>query len=149
MASFADFLPARLLGQCRRFFGSLHIDTYNPNPESISFRRIFSNPSLEPNSTRLRAVSWEHHGFEREVSAQDASDRLSCWRQGTVCWRHWYRHNCLKKMLNTLQPAALGISTVFWTLSTATILLRLWSRFSIIKSFGWDDALMSAILVSS
>ncbi|RAO73352.1 uncharacterized protein BHQ10_009364 [Talaromyces amestolkiae] len=50
-------------------------------------------------------------------------------------------------MLNTLQPAALGISTVFWTLSTATIVLRLWSRLFIIKSFGWDDALMSAILV--
>ncbi|OKL58121.1 hypothetical protein UA08_06435 [Talaromyces atroroseus] len=49
--------------------------------------------------------------------------------------------------MKTLQPAANGISTVFWLLSTITICLRLWSRYFIIKNFGWDDAVMSAILV--
>ncbi|KAL1962759.1 hypothetical protein VTN77DRAFT_9213 [Rasamsonia byssochlamydoides] len=49
-------------------------------------------------------------------------------------------------MFESLRPVAYGVSTVFYILSTITILLRIYSRGFIIKSFGWDDRCMTAIL---
>jgi len=46
-----------------------------------------------------------------------------------------------------LQAACYGIVSTFFVASTITILLRIYSRGFVVKSFGWDDWCMTAILV--
>jgi hypothetical protein len=48
-------------------------------------------------------------------------------------------------MFETLQPAGYGIASVFFVISTATILLRVYSRGFVVKSIGLDDWCMFAI----
>lgn len=74
MASFADFLPARLLGQCRRFFGSLHIDTYNPNPESISFGEYSQTHRLS--QIRPGYVQWVENTTDLSVKSLRRTHRI-------------------------------------------------------------------------
>ena len=50
-------------------------------------------------------------------------------------------------MMVSLQPASYAITTAFFVLSTITIILRIYTRKYIVKSFGWDDWCMAAVLV--
>ena len=50
-------------------------------------------------------------------------------------------------MLDSLQPIGYAITTIFFMLSTTTILLRTYTRGFIVKSFGWDDWCMTVILL--
>ena len=52
-------------------------------------------------------------------------------------------------MFESLQATCYGVVTSFFVLSTITIILRIYSRGFIVKSFGWDDWCMASILVSS
>lgn len=42
----------------------------------------------------------------------------------------------------------LGITTALLVLSTLTVALRLYTRFGIVRTPGWDDALIVAAVVS-
>ncbi|KAE8444094.1 hypothetical protein EG329_000876 [Mollisiaceae sp. DMI_Dod_QoI] len=46
-----------------------------------------------------------------------------------------------------LQAACYGIVSTFFVASTFTIILRIYSRGFVVKSFGWDDWCMSSILL--
>lgn len=50
-------------------------------------------------------------------------------------------------MLDSLQTLAFVVITVFFSLATFSILLRIYSRGVVLKSFGWDDWCMTSILV--
>lgn len=52
-------------------------------------------------------------------------------------------------MFESLQPAAYGIATVFFSLGLVSIILRIYARVYIIKSFGWDDWFMVGVLFST
>ena len=52
-------------------------------------------------------------------------------------------------MFESLQATCYGVISSFFVLSTITIILRIYSRGFIVKSFGWDDGCMASILVSS
>ena len=52
-------------------------------------------------------------------------------------------------MFESLQSTCYGVISSFFVLSTITIILRIYSRGFIVKSFGWDDGCMASILVSS
>ncbi|CZR51053.1 uncharacterized protein PAC_00928 [Phialocephala subalpina] len=49
-------------------------------------------------------------------------------------------------MFDSLQSSCYGVATAFFVICTITILLRLYSRSFLVKSFGWDDWCMFAIL---
>lgn len=52
-------------------------------------------------------------------------------------------------MFESLQPTCYGVVLAFFSASTITILLRMYSRSFIVKCLGWDDWCMLAILVWS
>lgn len=52
-------------------------------------------------------------------------------------------------MFESLQPISYGVVSTFFFVSTMTILLRIYARGFIVKSFGLDDCCMFAILVRS
>ncbi|PVH67799.1 hypothetical protein DL98DRAFT_637048 [Cadophora sp. DSE1049] len=49
-------------------------------------------------------------------------------------------------MLNSLEGLSERVATTFFILATITILLRIYSRAWVVKSFGWDDWCMVSIL---
>jgi hypothetical protein len=51
-------------------------------------------------------------------------------------------------MLESLQPISYAIVSVFFFVSTSTILLRVYARGYLVRSFGLDDWCMFSILVS-
>ncbi|KAL1968540.1 hypothetical protein VTN77DRAFT_1750 [Rasamsonia byssochlamydoides] len=52
-------------------------------------------------------------------------------------------------MLNALQAATYGVATSFYIVGTASICLRIYSRWFIVKSYKWDDWFMTSILFFS
>jgi hypothetical protein len=50
-------------------------------------------------------------------------------------------------MDHDLQPASYAIVNILFVIGTISILLRCYSRASIVRQFGWDDWIMAAILV--
>lgn len=52
-------------------------------------------------------------------------------------------------MLNALQAATYGVAMSFYIIGTASIFLRIYSRWFIVRSFKWDDWFMTSILVGT
>ncbi|KAF8253394.1 hypothetical protein K440DRAFT_657352 [Wilcoxina mikolae CBS 423.85] len=50
-------------------------------------------------------------------------------------------------MDHDLQPASYAVANILFVFGTISILLRCYSRASIVRQFGWDDWIMAAILV--
>lgn len=52
-----------------------------------------------------------------------------------------------KGLQGNLQTVCYPLANILFALGTISILLRIYSRAVIVKSFGWDDWAMTSILV--
>jgi hypothetical protein len=59
-----------------------------------------------------------------------------------IRWTRWY--HCRSSSLNM---RVLAITTIFTVLASVTVAIRLWTRFRIVKSPGYDDLLIISALV--
>jgi hypothetical protein len=50
-------------------------------------------------------------------------------------------------MVDSIHVLATGVGSTFFILGTITIVLRIYSRHFVVKSFDWDDWCMLSILV--
>ena len=56
-------------------------------------------------------------------------------------------HIDTSKMMESIQTLTFVVITIFFTLATISILLRIYSRAVLTKGFGWDDWCMTSVLV--